>query len=117
VTAPQLRTNRPLAFAQLRRLIADGDFAGISVELVLGPFDALRQACYFLPWAVVRADEAAGTSLQDGYIVLRAAWKGLDDAAIEAARFQADEADVTAALNAFESALDAFEARIPASLA
>lgn len=67
--------------------------------------------------AVVRTDEASGTALQDGYIAIRAAWKGLDDAAYAAARFTADETDVTAALAEFERALDAFEARIPASLA
>lgn len=138
-----MRVNRPAALEQLRRLISDGDFAGISVALVTGPFDDCRQAAYFLPWcvpcclgvrgcaastasqrvlttdphrALVRTDEAAGTALEDAYIAVRAAWMGLDGAAIDAARFQADEADVTAALAEFERALDAFEALIPASL-
>jgi hypothetical protein len=48
----QLRANRAPALEQLRQLIASGDFAGISVVLVLAPFDDLRQACYFLPWCV-----------------------------------------------------------------
>ena len=64
----------------------------------------------------MRTDEAAGTALEDAYIAVRAAWMGLDAAAIDAARFQADEAAVTAALTEFERALDAFEALIPASL-
>jgi hypothetical protein len=138
VRVQQLRANRPAALAQLRRLVADGNFEGISVALVLAPFDDMRQAAYFMPWcaaqrartraraplathagrarAVVRTDEAAGTALQDAYIGVRAAWKGVDDAAIEAARFAADDTEVTAALDALEAALDAFEARIPAAL-
>ncbi len=65
----------------------------------------------------MRTDEAAGTALQNAYIDVRAAWKGVDDAALEAARFAADDTAVTAALDALEAALDAFEARIPAALA
>ena len=61
----------------------------------------------------MRTDEAAGTALQNGYIALREAWMGLDVAAASAARFQADDTDVTAALAAFEKALDAYERLIP----
>lgn len=68
------------------------------------------------PWAVVATNEKVGTALETKYIVLREAWKGLDDAAISAARFATDAAEVTAALDAFVQALDAFEAKIPADL-
>lgn len=112
----QLRLQRPAALAELRRLIDAGDFAGVSVALFIAPFDDVRQSAYFLPWAVVATNEKVGTALENKYIVLREAWKGLDDAAISAARFATDAAEVTAALDAFEQALDAFEAEIPADL-
>ena len=112
----QLRNQRPAALAELRRLIDAGDFAGVSVALFIAPFDDVRQSAYFLPWAVVATNEKVGTALETKYIVLREAWKGLDDAAISAARFATDAAEVTAALDAFVQALDAFEAEIPADL-
>ena len=112
----QLRLQRPAALAELRRLIDAGDFAGVSVALFIAPFDDVRQAAYFLPWSVVATDEAAGTELENRYIDVREAWKGLDDAAMSAARFATDEAEVNAALDAFVRALDAFEAAIPAKL-
>ncbi len=77
-----------------------------------------RPLAFWFPLrAVVHDDEAAGTALEDAYVTLRETWKGLDAAAADAARYAADEADVTAALNAFETALDTYEARIPAALA
>jgi hypothetical protein len=65
---------------------------------------------------VVATNQAGGTELENRWIALRAAWKGIDDAAISAARFADDEAQVTAALDAFVKALDEYEAAIPAEL-
>ena len=113
----QLRANRAPALADLRRRIDAGDFTGVSLALFVSPFDDLRQACFFLPWAVVTTDEPAGVALQEKYIALRATWKGIDDAALSAARYQADAEDVSAAVAAFESALEALEAAIPPALA
>ena len=112
----QLRAQRPAALAELRRLIDAGDFAGVSVALFIAPFDDVRQSAYFLPWAVVATNEQVGTALEVKYIAIREAWKGLDDAAQSAARYATDAADVTAALDTFVQALDAFEAEIPAEL-
>jgi hypothetical protein len=112
----QIRAQKPAALAELRRLIDAGDFAGVSVALFIAPFDDVRQSCYFLPWAVVATNEAVGTILEERYIDVREAWKGLDDAAISAARFATDAAEVTAALDTFERALERFEAEIPAEL-
>ena len=112
----QLRLQRPAALAELRRLIEAGDFSGVSAALFIAPFDDVRQAAFYLPWAVVATNQAGGTELENRWIALRAAWKGIDDAAISAARFAADEAEVTAALDAFVKALDEYEAAIPAEL-
>jgi chaperonin GroL len=112
----QIRAQKPAALAELRRRIDAGDFAGVSVALFIAPFDDVRQSCYFLPWAVVATNEAVGTILEERYIDVREAWKGLDDAAISAARFATDAAEVTAALDTFERALERFEAEIPAEL-
>ena len=112
----QLRLQRAPALAELRRLIEAGDFSGVSAALFIAPFDDVRQAAFYLPWAVVATNQAAGTELENRWIALRATWKGIDDAAISAARFAADDAEVTAAVDAFASALDAYEAVIPAEL-
>ena len=112
----QLRAQREPALAELRRLIEAGEFNGVSAALFIAPFDDVRQAAFYLPWAVVASNQAAGTELENRWIALREAWKGIDDAAISAARFAADEAEMTAALDAFVRALDAYEAAIPAEL-
>lgn len=112
----QLRSKKGDTFASLHSFLLDGDYSGLSNSLVLSPFDDLRQACYYLPWALVTESEPAATQLQEAYIALRGRWKGLDDAALAAARFQADDADVRAAVAAFREALEQYEKLIPASL-
>ena len=58
-----------------------------------------RQACYFLPWAVLaEGDEANGVKLEDAYVVVRAAWKAIDDAAQAAERGIGDDDAVEAAI-------------------
>lgn len=111
-----LRRSREPALASLLALVEAEDYAGLSASLVISPFDDWRQAAYFLPWAVLSSDEAAATSLQEAYIAVRAAWKGIDDAAIAAGRGLLGKADVIAAVEAFDRAVAAEEAGIPMSL-
>jgi len=114
--AATIRRKRAEVLAQLRQLDANGDYEGIKLALFISPFDDLRQACYFLPWAVVASDEAAGTALEDAYLSVRAAWKGLDDSAVAASQDESKEGGVSVAVAAFETALTEFERRIPAQL-
>ena len=46
------RTKEP-ALQELRRKLGSSDYHALSEALFLSPFDDLRQACYFLPWAVL----------------------------------------------------------------
>ena len=101
----------------MRAFAAAGQFKELSDSLVLSPFDDLRQSCYYLPWAVVSFDEAAGTELEGAWEAVRAAWVNLDTVSLAAARFDGDEPEVSAAIDTFQRALDAYQATIPASLA
>ena len=110
------RTKEP-ALQELRRKLGSSDYHALSEALFLSPFDDLRQACYFLPWAVLaEGDEANGVRLEDAYVVVRGAWKAIDDAARAAERGLGDDEAVEAAIGAFESAVGGLEAAVPATL-
>ena len=110
------RTKEP-ALQELRRLLGAADYHALSEALFLSPFDDLRQACYFLPWAVLaEGDEANGVRLEDAYVLVRGAWKAVDDAAIAAERGLGDDDAVEAAIGAFASAVGGLEAAIPERL-
>ena len=68
----------------------------------MGRCGAAPQACYYLPWAVVATDDALGTELENAYVAFRASWRALDTAALAAARFSAEPAEVEAALGQLE---------------
>jgi hypothetical protein len=113
----EIARRREETLQSLRGYAAAGQFKELSDSLVLSPFDDLRQACFYLPWAVVPLDEAAGTELEGAWEAVRAGWMNLDTVSLAAARFDGDEPEVTAAIDAFQRALDAYQARIPPSLA
>ena len=54
--------------------------------------------------------------LEDAYVVVRGAWKAIDDAARAAERGLGDDEAVEAAIGAFESAVGGLEAAVPATL-
>jgi hypothetical protein len=111
-----LRRKRDETLSSLRALSDSGDFKGLSDSLVLSPFDDVRQACFYLPWAVVAQDEAAGTRLETEWQKVRVQWMNLDATALAAARFEKEDSDVSQAIDGFAQALDAYEAAIPESL-
>lgn len=113
----EISRRREDTLQSLRAFAAAGQFKELSDSLVLSPFDDLRQSCYYLPWAVVSFDEAAGTELEGAWEAVRAAWVNLDTVSLAAARFDGDEPEVSAAIDTFQRALDAYQATIPASLA
>lgn len=112
----EIRKVREETLASLRGYVEVGDFRALSDSLVLSPFDDLRQSCFYLPWAVVATDEAAGTALETAWQELRQRWIQLDSVSLAAARFEREDSDVNAAIDAFQRSLDAYENTIPASL-
>lgn len=65
---------------------------------------------------LAEGDEANGVKLEDAYVVVRAAWKAIDDAAQAAERGIGDDDAVEAAIGAFESAVGGLEAAVPETL-
>jgi hypothetical protein len=110
------RTKEP-ALKELRSKLASSEYHALSESLFLSPFDDLRQACYFLPWAVLaEGDETSGVQLEDAYVGVRAAWKAIDDAALAADRGLGDDNSVEGAIRSFENAVVGLEAAIPETL-
>ena len=113
----EIRRRREETLQSLRAYAQAGQFKELSDSLVLSPFDDLRQACFYLPWAVVSLDEVAGTELEGAWQTVRSAWENLYTVSLAAARFEGDEPEVRAAIDTFEQAVYAYQAKIPASLA
>ncbi|KAK9827999.1 hypothetical protein WJX81_007449 [Elliptochloris bilobata] len=101
-----IAASRPAAEQTIARQIDEGRFAELSNSLVLPPVDDLRQAAFFLPYALLRTNADSALAAKEAYGELLARLKALDGAAIAAAHYQAEEVEVAAALGAFLSALD-----------
>ena len=102
----QIEKERGEAFSTLRRL-ADGlKFGQLDNELLVAPFDDVKQAAYYLPWALVRRDEPAGVAAQNAWLAFRERLLELDAVAVAATRYEADEDDVLLAISRLERALD-----------
>jgi hypothetical protein len=111
----EIDKERDAAFATLRALCASSKFAALSNELVLAPTDDVRQAAYYLPWALVKLDEDAGVATQRAWSEMRDALTYLDATAIDASRYDAEEEDVMAGIDRVERALDALVDSVPAA--
>lgn len=111
----EIDKERDAAFATLRALCASSKFAALSNELVLAPTDDVRQAAYYLPWALVKLDEDAGVATQRAWSEMRDLLTYLDATAIDASRYDAEEEDVMAGIDRVERALDALVDSVPAA--
>ena len=100
-----IRDQHDIVISLLRELAQRGAFTELSLSLVLPPFDAFRQACYFIPWALVPVNEAAGTELERIYSEqIRPCWMALDAAALAAASDGEAAPSVDKAIDAFDKA-------------
>ena len=115
--SPQIQKERGAAFETLRRLAINLKVSQLDNELLRAPVDDVKQAACFLPWALVKLDEAAGVDAQNAYLRFRERLVELDATAIDATRYLADEDDVLAAVSRVEAALDDIIAAVPASRA
>ena len=73
-------------------------FSQLDNELLIAPFDDVKQAAFYLPWALVTLDEDAGGKTQRAWLTFRERLIRLDAVAVDAARYQADEEEVLAAI-------------------
>ena len=69
-----------------------------------------------MPWALVKLDEDAGTEAQKKWLFFREMLLALDAAAVDAARYRADEDDVLLAVTRLEQALDDLVEAVPEGL-
>jgi len=121
MTVPQymeeIEKNRAAAFATLTTLAESLKFSQLDNELLIAPFDDVKQAAFYLPWALVKLDEDAGVKTQRRWLTFRERLIRLDAVAVDAARYQADEEEVLFAIAELESALDELLSDVPARLA
>jgi hypothetical protein len=113
----QIEKNRAAAFATLTTLAESLKFSQLDNELLIAPFDDVKQAAFYLPWALVKLDEDAGVKTQRRWLTFRERLINLDAVAVDAARYQADEEEVLFAIAELESALDELLSDVPARLA
>jgi len=113
----QIDVDRATAFDEMRTDIETGKFTHLSNSLVIAPFDNVKQALFFIPWVVLRGggdgDEEAGMRVQLAYLDFKDRLIALDQAAMDAARYQVEDQVVTDALEALDNSIDTFLAKIP----
>ena len=108
--------NRSEAFTTLRTLADSLKFSQLDNELIRAPFDDVKQACFYLPWGLVKVDERAGVETQHAWLRFREDLLALDAVAIDATRYMADEDDVLTAIDRLEKTLDEILDTVPANL-
>ena len=59
----------------------------LSNSLVISPVDDLRQAAFFLPWALLKDDEEAGIKVQRKFLEFKTRYEDIDIVATDAARY------------------------------
>ncbi|KAK3276165.1 hypothetical protein CYMTET_15747 [Cymbomonas tetramitiformis] len=89
------------------------DLYRLSGNLLVAPFDDVRQSIFYLPWALVKEDGEAGLVAQKHYLVFMERLRQLDRTVLDAARYQAEEKDVIAAIRALDQSIDDFVCDIP----
>ncbi|KAI8474444.1 MAG: hypothetical protein J3K34DRAFT_518182 [Monoraphidium minutum] len=118
LTLPQymdeLAAAAPAAWDEIEANLEAGRFRQQSLQLVLPPFDTVRQAAFYSPWVLLRAgDEAGGAAAQEAYMRFKDATVAFDERLIAAAaraatNYDGDDGDVWAAYSALRGALDDF---------
>lgn len=89
------------------------DLYRLSANLLVAPFDDVRQSIFYLPWALVKEDGEAGLTAQKLYLVFMERLRQLDRTVLDAARYQVEEEDVIAAIQALDQSIDDFVGAIP----
>ena len=110
---PQIQKERGAAFETLRRLAINLKFSQLDNELLLAPFDDVKQAAFFLPWASSSSTKPPASRAKRLPPIPERLVE-LDATAIDATRYVADEDDVLAAVSRVEAALDDIIAAVPA---
>lgn len=68
----QIQIAAPQAWDEIESNLDAGRYRQQSLQLVLPPFDTVRQAAFFVPWVLLRADdERRATASQEAYLRLR----------------------------------------------
>lgn len=113
--AEQLADNYPKAMAQIASYLDRSRYRELSNELVLPPFDVLRQACFYLPWALLEEDAVTeGIATQIKYNTLLDSIKAFDANLLAAARLQVDDEVVEESFAMLQRNYVAFFNTIPA---
>mmetsp|Transcript_42108 Transcript_42108/g.51096 ORF Transcript_42108/g.51096 Transcript_42108/m.51096 type:complete len:236 (+) Transcript_42108:143-850(+) len=101
------------ALGHVEDLIDKGKYGLLNTDLVLSPFDDIRQALFYTPWVLLKYDEAAGIQAQLAYLRFLDKLKDLDRVSYSASRYEAEPEEVDASFTALVNALDDFIAAIP----
>jgi hypothetical protein len=98
----------PLTLEAVDRYVEAGKFKELSESLVLAPFDDVRQAAFYIPYALAPYDIAAAQRSRAAYDDFLEDTKRLFSTAQAAAAFQGEEEDVIAAFQALSGSLNNF---------
>jgi hypothetical protein len=106
--------SRPVAWQQIAQHIQKDEFYALSSELLLSPFDDLRQACFFIPWALLNNEEVnASSDARRAYDDLMDHVDDLDRVSRSAGRGEAPPAKVQQAFFLLNATLDKFISTVP----
>lgn len=112
--AEQIARNYPETVAVVERYLDRRKFFDLSNELVLAPFDVLRQACFYLPWALLEEDDVpSGIKCQVAYNSLLDQIKAFDKTLLQVYRLEAEDEDAWAAWEVLKGSFRTYFATIP----
>jgi hypothetical protein len=102
----------PVALQEFQKYIEEGQYKELSESLFLSPFDDVRQAAFYIPYALAQEDVAAAFQSRSAYDAFLNDVKNVYATAQAVAAYQGEEQDVEAALLSLSSSLQTFLANV-----
>eukprot|EP00884_Botryococcus_braunii_P011295 jgi/Botrbrau1/20166/Bobra.0173s0064.1 len=98
----------PPALRVLQDYVEGGQYKELSESLFLSPFDDVRQAAFYIPYALAREDVTAAVRSRSAYEAFLDDVKQLYATAQAAAAYQGEEQDVELSVQSLSASLQSF---------
>mmetsp|Transcript_29242 Transcript_29242/g.95298 ORF Transcript_29242/g.95298 Transcript_29242/m.95298 type:complete len:109 (+) Transcript_29242:176-502(+) len=106
----------PKSFSEMQERVDKGKFSEVGVALLVSPFSDVREALFYLPYALAaEGSPESGAAAEEHWVRFRERMILFDQLAEDAARYQAEDEDVQTALSALRTEYMAYIDALPSS--
>lgn len=110
----QLNKARRDSWPRIAQKISSGEYVTLSQMLIISPFEDVRQACLYIPFALQQRDDVlAAEACRKAYVDFIDHVHDLDRISLAASRSEADPNQVQQAFMLLSASLDTYIASIP----